>query len=546
MSLENTISSARYLNSSISQINTSQSLSQPFDPNIGSSNMYYLCDPMAIREPSRDSDNGLVAQLKQQLAKLQHAITSLQADRLKLSNENSSLNATCQALQNIIVNMRSSASSIASTSSSSSPSDTSNTISGEKPSLVDRIIPTESDQELDRKDYPSIKSWTKKEWQKQYPKATSSVPGTSGSSSQGSGRMAQGVNVACTYIQDEKGVPVSAECAKTIRNFMLSCFRELDTQGLTPNSIGQASLQVLHWLIHTLRKHYPELHLCADNWKAMKLMIDNYSQWFNYHVKKKTGKRVKVENEETLPDLSDDILPPVAEKRAGDSDEELEAEHMKKRARIDQPITEPVTGKAIPDTPRYPSPEREPTPQCTDKGKGKEVTTVEIKNPLSNLVLKPRPKPIIRKLPSTPIDSATTSTSGTNLTVLALPSNESTPSSTTPETPLSTDAASLAVKAELVNQANTAIMIEAKPNTTKKRQPSMKPMRVSSKITARNLCALEWQLNDHQKEPASVFATYWNGLSNTDKEVYKRKAALQLNSAGPTEGNSADDDADEE
>jgi hypothetical protein len=79
--------------------------------------------------------------------------------------------------------MRGSASFIASTSSSSSPSDTSNTISDKKPSLVDRIIPTESDQELDWKDYPSIKSWTKKEWQKQYPKVTSFVPGTSGSSS---------------------------------------------------------------------------------------------------------------------------------------------------------------------------------------------------------------------------------------------------------------------------------------------------------------------------------------------------------------------------
>jgi hypothetical protein len=45
-------------------------------------------------------------------------------------------------------------------------------------------------------------------------------------------------------------------------------------------------------LIRTLRKHHPELRLCADNWKAMKLMIDNYSQlqWFNYHVKKKNWK----------------------------------------------------------------------------------------------------------------------------------------------------------------------------------------------------------------------------------------------------------------
>jgi hypothetical protein len=136
MSLENTISSARYLNSLTSQIN-SQSLSQPFDQNIGPSDTYYLHDPMAIQEPSvshhinyidvlklvfsyethgeslmylnsllgqdplasNDSNNGHVAQLKQQLTELQHAVASLQADRLRLINKNAGLNTTCQTLQ---------------------------------------------------------------------------------------------------------------------------------------------------------------------------------------------------------------------------------------------------------------------------------------------------------------------------------------------------------------------------------------------------------------------------------------------------------------
>ncbi|KAG1782872.1 hypothetical protein EV702DRAFT_1040695 [Suillus placidus] len=144
--------------------------------------------------------------------------------------------------------------------------------------------------------------------------------------------------------------------------------------------------------------------------------------------------------------------------------------------------------------------------------------------PDTNLIDLFMPKPVIRKLPSISIDSPTASTSGTNL-ILAPPSNESTP---TIDTPSSTDAASLAVKAKLINQSITTIVIKSNPNTIKKRQPSTKPMRVSSKITAWNLCALEWQSNGHQKEPASVFATYWNSLSSTDKEVYKRKAASRL------------------
>ncbi|KAG2061615.1 hypothetical protein BDR06DRAFT_966529 [Suillus hirtellus] len=407
---------------------------------------------MAIREPSlmfsyethdsllgqdplscNDSDNGHVAQLKQQLTELQHAVASLQANRLWLISENTGLNTTCQTLQR---NGRTS-------------------------------IPRGHQQclELLEAHLKDLGTWRK----------------------------------------DEQGVSVLAQRAKTIQNLMLSSFQELDTQGLTPDSIGQASLQVLHWLIHMLCKHCLELCLCADNWKVMKLMTDNYSQWFNYHMKKRTGKCIKAEHGESIPDLSEDALPSVQKHGA------------------------------IPDIPQLPSPEHEPTPPpCADKGKDKEVTTIEIKNPLSNVVLKPRPKAVNQMSPSISIDSPTASTSGTN-PILALPSHESTPTSIIPNTPSSTDAASLAVKAELINQASTTIEMKARPNTIKKRQPSMKPMHMSSKIMAH-----------HQKEPASIFATYWNGLSSTDKKVYKRKAALQLNSAGTTEGSGTCDDVDEE
>ncbi|KAG2359390.1 hypothetical protein BDR07DRAFT_1462550 [Suillus spraguei] len=89
---------------------------------------------------------------------------------------------------------------------------------------------------------------------------------------------------------------------------------------------------------------------------------------------------------------------------------------------------------------------------------------------------------------------------------------------------------SLTVKVELVNQTKTTIVTDTKIDTIKKRQPSTKPMRVSAKITARNLCALDWQSNGHQKEPASVFACYWNGLSKTDtKRCTSAKQLLSSN-----------------
>ncbi|KAG1724380.1 uncharacterized protein EDB91DRAFT_1255243 [Suillus paluster] len=208
----------------------------------------------------------------------------------------------------------------------------------------------------------------------------------------------------------------------------------------------------------------------------------------------------------------------------------------------------------IPDILRHPSLERELTPPpSTNKGKDKEVPIVEVKNPLSNLVLKPQPKAIPRKAPTTSVDSSTSSstslTSGDIPTAITPPSNGST-SVSIPDGPSSTDTASLAVKVELLaaNKKSTPITTDSKPRpeAIKKCQPSTKPMCVSAKITAQNLCALDWQMNRHQRDPASVFAMYWNSLSNTNKEVYKHKAVLQLNSSGAVQEGGTGDDADEE
>jgi hypothetical protein len=52
----------------------------------------------------------------------------------------------------------------------------------------------------------------------------------------------------------------------------------------------------------------------------MKLMTDNYLQWFNYHMKKRTGKHIKAEHRESSPDLMEDALPSVIQKQGVNSD----------------------------------------------------------------------------------------------------------------------------------------------------------------------------------------------------------------------------------
>ncbi|KAG1739954.1 uncharacterized protein EDB91DRAFT_1082318 [Suillus paluster] len=342
------------------------------------------------------------------------------------------------------------------------------------PLLLNGTIEEACDHKLDQIKFPSVKSWTKKGWQEQYPLSTSAVPGSSSKKSAcGSRQMAQGINVS-TYLQDKNG--------------------------LAPESIGQASLDVLKWLVHTLHKTHIKLRLCADNWKIMKLMTDNYPQWHKYHTKKRSSDQVKAE---AYQDLEEEIiLDSILTATQKQSSSEPDNEHAIKRSRMDSDIseeaTQSMTALSCDDIMRDPSPDREPTPPpSTNKGKGKEVNIFRAR---------------IYQKPS--------------CTLVPIP-----------EVPSTADATSLAVKMEVIaatqHTEQTKIAINcSKPDAIKKRQPSTKPMRVSAKITACNLCAFDWQSNGHQKEPVTVFASYWNGLSKTDKDVYKCKATAQLKSSG--------------
>lgn len=149
--------------------------------------------------------------------------------------------------------------------------------------------------------------------------------------------MAQGINVS-TYLQDQDGTPVSAQRAKSIRSTMLSCFRQLHTQGLAPESIGQASLDVLKWLVHTLRKTHFELQLCANNWKIMKLMTDNYHQWHKYHTKKRSSDHVKAEQDLEDESITDSVPIATQKWRSSEPDNECAI----KRSRVDSNIREEV------------------------------------------------------------------------------------------------------------------------------------------------------------------------------------------------------------
>ncbi|KAG2069993.1 hypothetical protein BDR04DRAFT_1118670 [Suillus decipiens] len=415
-----------------------------------------------------DSDTNLVAQLKHQLAESQHVIASLQVD----------------TLQNIIVNIQGSASSVALSSSLSVASSSANGNNEQKPCLLlNGTIEEACDHKLDQTEFPSVKSWTKKGWQEQ------SIPSKHISSS--------------WFFLKKISMWIWTDGART----RTACLYQLSVQRLAPELISQASLDVLKWLVHTLRKAHIELQLCTNNWKIMKLMTDNYPQWHKYHMKKRSSDHVKAEQ-----DLEDESIPdsaPITTQKRKTSEPDNEC--AIKRSCVDSDIREEVdlTASSTNDIIQDPSPDHEPTPPpSTDKGKVKEVITIEV-NQKSSVSLFHFINDAVDGTTSTST-STSTATSQVNLTPIP-PTNDITLLSM--PVPSTADLTSLATKVELM--ATTPIMIDLKNDIIKKRQPSMKPMRVSAKITAQNLCAFDWQsVHSH------------NMFQNTDKEGIIVKEAL--------------------
>ncbi|KAG0694470.1 hypothetical protein DFH29DRAFT_1006321 [Suillus ampliporus] len=221
--------------------------------------------------------------------------------------------------------------------------------------------------------------------------------------------MAQGINVSCTYLQNEKGVTVSADHAKTIRDVMLSSFQQLDSQGLAPASISQASLNVLNWLYHTLRKNCPKLRLCVDNWKSKKLMTDNYSQWYGYHIKSKKKKLVKCKvfrvtssfkpnSKRAAPlDTTDDAAPTSKKQCIEDldtNDTQHNSDHSLPLMLLSPTTTTTTTPSVSPatcDTQELKADESASVSSLQpDKGKQREIpSNVEVRSPLDGLTIMP-------------------------------------------------------------------------------------------------------------------------------------------------------------
>ncbi|KAG1853050.1 hypothetical protein F4604DRAFT_1686505 [Suillus subluteus] len=99
----------------------------------------------------------------------------------------------------------------------------------------------------------------------------------------------------------------------------------------------------------------------------------------------------------------------------------------------------------------------------------------------------------------------------------------------------------------IIKDCNTSQSQYTTAPAKKARQPSVKPMRIGTKVTPHNLCGLDWQANGHQCELASAFTLctlleqsvyQYQGV----QQEYKQKATAQVSSSSTLQGKDSENE----
>lgn len=107
-----------------------------------------------------------------------------------------------------------------------------------------------------------------------------------------------------TFIVDEHGTVVDGNRVKSITNYARHFFNSLLAIHAAPRTWQKVGLDVLQIYYTEMEAKFPELSLCADNWKAQKVATLAYSDWHGTHVhaREKTGKALEHDSSPVPPD----------------------------------------------------------------------------------------------------------------------------------------------------------------------------------------------------------------------------------------------------
>jgi hypothetical protein len=106
------------------------------------------------------------------------------------------------------------------------------------------------------------------------------------------------------YVEDERGNVIDGHRATDIRRVARSIWVQLAGAGKAPKTWTKADVLTVDHYKREMRRHFPELGLCDQDWKADQIAIDNYPSWHQNYCKDVVKHEDPDTNMTLLPDTN--------------------------------------------------------------------------------------------------------------------------------------------------------------------------------------------------------------------------------------------------
>ncbi|KAJ7431863.1 hypothetical protein FB451DRAFT_1484655 [Mycena latifolia] len=395
---------------------------------------------------------------------------------------------------------------------------------------------------LSKTDYEKVRYWHRLDFSKK--NGSDGVSNNGGPNPRGGTLISQGINTTGRYIEDENGKTIDGLRLGAIYKLAAAIWFGLVKSGKAPRTWGQASLDVTTLYNDEMCRQFPELHLCADNWKAQQVATQNYPSWYKTHG---------VANDDSKPSGSGS-----GSKHRNSSP--LPAQEMRKKIKLDtvellpfDPLWQPPPAPGVLSV--LPGGIEEIPGPVTPGSVPISVTPSSVPSAAASAPALAHPESIAVDDAVIDDSSAVNSTAvydpvalnsvNVQLASAPVPFLAETPASIIPTptpTPTTMNTAAAAAHADLIASAfppplpapviSTPVPVVAAPPAAK----AGGKMTLTDSLTARNLCAREW-VTKHPGGLRVTFAEYWTSIANTDeekrwiKESKDAKAVVKKNTA---------------
>ncbi|KAJ6534072.1 hypothetical protein B0H10DRAFT_2246946 [Mycena sp. CBHHK59/15] len=312
-----------------------------------------------------------------------------------------------------------------------------------------------------------------------------------------------GINTTGKYIEDTEGHMVSGYRLSSMYTVARRVWLLLLERGKAPPKWSQGSVEVVALYNNEMCQQFPELRLCADNWKAQQIATTNYPSWISsraHDIPKPNDSKKKGKSRRRRSSSSSPIPPPPEQRKKI----KLDTENLL----VFNPLWDPP---AAPDVV-----EDSPAPDTVLASEDALAPVPTSATPPSDVRAADGagvPKTAATDNSVPPAGAATLSGSGAPTAAL-------TPPEIDPAAAAAAHAALIASafppQTEMVPAPAPSVAAAATILTSTVPGGGGKMMATNS-LTPRNLCAKEWIAKYHGLR--STFSAYWLSIVGTDEHT---------------------------